>query len=325
MIEVSIIVPVYNVEAWIEECLRSVAAQTISESIECIIVDDCGTDNSMDLAEKFMADYSGAIDFRILRHESNKGLSAARNSGIRAARGRYLYFLDSDDALPPHSIEALLEIASEYPSAQIVTGNFQTIPYSPWQESMSLRGKNLPLFSVDRNWIHSVFLSNFLVMAWNKLISRKFLIENGLFFREGILHEDNHWQAMAYHCVSAVAYTERVTYYYRVRQGSITQNPESNKNRYKALLTIYQEMAGMRVKWDRPWALWFLDALNFARFAHSSGVESAEIKSNYENLTNTLLSNPTLPAIMRLCVWYHRLPRLLMKGRIITCVLKLVR
>ena len=77
--KISIIIPIYNVEEYIEECLQSVMRQTYKGEIECILVDDCGKDNSIAIAEQLIADYTGSIAFRILHHEHNRGLSAARN------------------------------------------------------------------------------------------------------------------------------------------------------------------------------------------------------------------------------------------------------
>ena len=87
----SIIIPVYNVEPYIEDCLRSVMRQTYQGAMECLIVDDCGTDDSMAIAERTIATYEGPIVFQVLHHERNRGLSAARNTGTLAAKGDYLY------------------------------------------------------------------------------------------------------------------------------------------------------------------------------------------------------------------------------------------
>lgn len=96
---VSIIIPIYNVEPYILECLQSVDKQTIGDDIECILVDDCGTDNSVLVAEDFIKSYNGRVHFTLIHHQKNGGLSAARNTGIHAAHGEYLYFLDSDDTI----------------------------------------------------------------------------------------------------------------------------------------------------------------------------------------------------------------------------------
>ena len=86
---VSIIIPVYNVSLYIERCIKSVMNQTYQD-IECILVNDASPDNSITIAERLIADYDGSIQFRILNHEHNKGQSAARNTGIKAASGDYI-------------------------------------------------------------------------------------------------------------------------------------------------------------------------------------------------------------------------------------------
>ena len=98
--KVSIIIPVYNVSLYIERCIKSVMSQTYQD-IECILVNDATPDDSIAIAERLIADYNGTIQFRILNHEHNKGQSTARNTGIDASTGDYLYFLDSDDEITP--------------------------------------------------------------------------------------------------------------------------------------------------------------------------------------------------------------------------------
>lgn len=110
---ISIIIPVYNVELYVEECLQSVANQTMTEGIECIIVDDRGQDNSAAIAKQYIDSYKGDIRFTFIQREKNGGLSAARNTGIEAATGEYVYFLDSDDYLVPSAIETLISICGQ--------------------------------------------------------------------------------------------------------------------------------------------------------------------------------------------------------------------
>ena len=110
MKDVSIIIPIYNVEKYVAECLNSVISQTYDHSkIECILVDDCTPDKSMDVVNKIIGEYNGEMTFITRRHKENKGLSAARNTGISIATGEYLYFLDSDDYIYPNSLELLME------------------------------------------------------------------------------------------------------------------------------------------------------------------------------------------------------------------------
>jgi len=110
----SIIIPLYNVEQFISDCLLSVCRQTYAGGIECIIVDDCGNDNSVAIVEDFIARYTGPIQFRLLHHTHNQGLSAARNTGMDNAKGEFLYFLDSDDWLDDDTLQVLYdEIATD--------------------------------------------------------------------------------------------------------------------------------------------------------------------------------------------------------------------
>ena len=98
MKDVSIIIPIYNVEKYVAECINSVISQTYDHSkIECIIVDDCTPDNSMVIVNEIIRKYNGEMTFVICRHEHNQGVSAVRNTGIEVATGEYIYFIDSDD------------------------------------------------------------------------------------------------------------------------------------------------------------------------------------------------------------------------------------
>lgn len=107
--KVSVIVPVYNVEKYLSECLESLINQTLSD-IEIICVNDGSTDDSRNVLERY-----AASDKRIaVVNQTNKGLSAARNSGVKTARGRYLYFLDSDDFIDRNALEYLYQEAEKY-------------------------------------------------------------------------------------------------------------------------------------------------------------------------------------------------------------------
>ena len=122
---ISIIIPVYNVEKYIVKCLQSVASQTLTKGIECIIVDDLGSDNSIQLALDFINNYEGDISFSIIHRKQNGGLSAARNTGIEAATKKYLYFLDSDDEITPDCTELMWGLIDKHGEVDLVQGSFQ--------------------------------------------------------------------------------------------------------------------------------------------------------------------------------------------------------
>ena len=104
---ISIIVPVFNVELYLKECLESIKKQTYT-NLEVIIVDDCSTDNSFNIADNFIKNYKGPIIFKLIKHDKNKGQSAARNTGLGVAKGEYVGFVDSDDYIAPNMYEFLL-------------------------------------------------------------------------------------------------------------------------------------------------------------------------------------------------------------------------
>ena len=119
---ISIIMPVFNVELFIEECLKSIMSQTYT-NVECIIVDDCGSDKSIEIAKSVVSNYKGEIEFKFLRNEVNSGISVSRNSGIKEAKGDFLFFIDSDDRLFPDSLQILVDKAKYYQEVDLVQGN----------------------------------------------------------------------------------------------------------------------------------------------------------------------------------------------------------
>lgn len=222
---VSIIIPVYKVEKYIEKCLTSIINQTYTEGVECLIIDDCSPDNSIAIAENIVKNYDGKVQFIIRRREENGGLSAARNIGISISRGFYLYFLDSDDWLKSDCLEQLIRIAHKYPLAEIIQGG-AVVSVSKYAY-LSMKGKvNLSEYSNNRRIIKTRMLDGvYPATVWNKLIKRKWLFENNLFFKEGLIHEDDYWNFFAAKSICSFAICKRDTYIYNIHSGSITQTP----------------------------------------------------------------------------------------------------
>lgn len=214
--KISIIIPVYKVELYIKDCLRSVIMQEDAGPLECIIVNDCTPDRSMKIATEIINKYTGSITFRIIHHEQNQGLSAARNSGVKVATGNYLYFLDSDDELLPNTMKALLHATLKYPSTNFVIGDIQvensTIKY-PLDIPDFVRGDQILTDYIMKKWY---------VMAWNKLINKEFFLKNNLWFIDGIVHED---VVFSFHLAlraKEMACCKDATYIYKIRtNGSI--------------------------------------------------------------------------------------------------------
>lgn len=242
---ISIIVPVYNVEPYVEDSIRSVMRQTYEGPMECIIVDDCGTDNSMDIVEKLVADYNGPISFNILHHEHNRGLSAARNTGMDVAKGGYLFFLDSDDELSDDCIEILTEpLKTE--CFDVVMGNVRCFKTLSSGEKESIKNhlelsisKDMPL---DSSMMMRTIYQWKNMTAWNRLFRTYFIRQNHLHFKEGLLYEDQLWSFQIACLASSFYVSSNITYHYRWREGSIA-HPYDNQKYIKNLQIAIKEMS----------------------------------------------------------------------------------
>lgn len=215
--KISIVIPVYNVEPYIMRCLESVTHQTYTD-IECVLVDDCGSDKSMEIASRFIGTYCGPVEFVITRHEKNKGLSAARNTGLNVSRGDYVFFLDSDDAITPECIELMVSLANRFPTADFIQGN--TVQEKHCVPNYSFAHK-VPVFVGDKLYLSQVIFTIANISSWNRLIKRTFLINNSILFQEGIVHEDNCWAYFLSKYAEAAAFTNKGTYLYFLNSNSI--------------------------------------------------------------------------------------------------------
>ena len=246
---VSIIIPVYNVAPYVDACLKSVMRQTYGGQMECIIVDDCGTDDSIAIAERMMAAYQGPIQFRMLHHEQNRGLSVARNTGTKVATGDYIYYLDSDDEITEDCIERLMAVALSDSGIEMVQGNGRTD--GRWMMDDG-RGhterdpytKAFPKGHVTSNeevraWYYQKELIP--VNAWNKLIKRSFLTDHHVSFKEGILYEDNLWMFYSLKYLRRVGFVSDITYFHKRRPGSIMTGTDLKTRAYHCSI-IYQDI-----------------------------------------------------------------------------------
>lgn len=222
MIKVSIIIPVYNVALYVGDCLRSVLEQDYPE-IEVIIVDDCGTDNSMEVVSEIVTD--SKYEVRILKHLQNRGLSAARNTGIKEAKGDYIFFMDSDDyLLGKDAISRFVALAIKYPSAEIVFGCVRGL----FSNIDAISKQNE--YCDSRNEAKRIVLREWPFLAvWNRLIKKEWVLNNNLFFKEGIVAEDMLWDFYAAKHISAYAVNKVPTLFYRDVSTGLSQNKKNSK------------------------------------------------------------------------------------------------
>lgn len=214
--DLSVIVPVYNVRDYVEKCILSITEQTYNGSIECIIVDDCGTDDSIDIVNKIAESYKGKDNrvFNFIRHKQNRGLSAARNTGIMAANGKYIMFLDSDDYMEKDAVSKMIDTLQKN-NADFVVGDIQL--EGPKQEEWNFAK---PGVYTDQT-LRLALRFEIYPMAWNKIMSREFIINNRLFFIEGLCHEDLVWHVQVACASQRFVFLEDKTYHYVIRSGSL--------------------------------------------------------------------------------------------------------
>lgn len=244
--KISIIIPVYKVEDYIERCLLSVLNQTV-KGFEVIIVDDCSPDRSMQKVEEILNSHSiHGIGFKILHHEKNRGLSASRNTGIKYASGEYLYFLDSDDYINDICIESFMKVQNKHPNVDLIQGE-ATSNKNEISKAIALNGRHLPEYTEDSKCIEKGLLNSKIipVTAWNKLVCRDFVTNNNLFFTEGIIHEDVLWCFHVGKYISNMATNSMVTYIYWQRNDSIMTSFNIEKEYYSCFFIIRDMMEAL--------------------------------------------------------------------------------
>ncbi len=247
MPRISVVVPIYNVEEFLDECLRSVAAQTVDD-LEVVMVDDGSTDGSVDIAREHMA-RDGR--FKLVSQE-NGGLSAARNTGMASAAGEYLAFLDSDDVLPPNAYELLLGAITETGS-DFATGNVHRLTRMGTAQSPFLARA----FAETRMKTHVTKYRPLIAdrVAWNKLWRRSFWDRHGFRFPEGRTYEDAPVTVPAHFLARSVDVISDPVYYWRIREGgdlSITQRrlePRSLLDRLQSIEEVRERLPRKGVRW----------------------------------------------------------------------------
>ncbi|MFC0343549.1 glycosyltransferase [Epilithonimonas hispanica] len=219
---VTIVIPIYKVEKFIERCLQSVVNQGY-KNIECILVNDVTPDASMEIAEKFIQKNQD-FNFVVFNQPTNQGLSMARNVGMDKAKGEYIYFLDSDDEILPDAIESLVEL-SEKTKAEISMGEVQGVKI-PSNEKVDVFPIHTKVDFLQGNIqiLQELVNGGFAVSSWNKLISVDFLRFNNMYFTKGLYAQDSlHTFEMGLH-LETLAFLRQKTYVYYLHEDSVIHN-----------------------------------------------------------------------------------------------------
>ena len=226
---VSIIIPLYNVENYVVKSLKSALAQTYSD-IEYLLIDGCSTDHTMQVVKEYLSNHPRREAVRIIHHDKNFGLSAARNTGLSNVMGEYIYFMDSDDEIVANCIEL------HYNAIQLSRGDF-TIANVQLQGKKSVHIRPIKENVESQVPILSLFRREWSISACNKLYKVDFIHKNNLMFGNDLIHEDILWSYQLALYARKVTLIKEATYKYIVHEGSITTK-KNGKRKIDSLLYI---------------------------------------------------------------------------------------
>jgi len=220
--EVTVGIPVYNVEKYIRLTMDSALAQTF-DSIEFLVLDDCGTDSSMDIVREYQQTHPRGKDIRIVRQPQNMGIGMARNRIIDEANGKYLFFMDADDEIPKDSIQLLYQAAQQY-SAQIVYGSNERIhDYDGKKRVEKYLYRPMQFLHGDdfANYAYESY-SNIPANVWKYLIDINVYRDNHLYFQD-----INYWEDFVLTIdlptyITRAVFIPNIVYIYYCRYGSLS-------------------------------------------------------------------------------------------------------
>ena len=218
MVKLSVVVPVYNVEKYIDRCLNSLVSQDL-DNYEIIIVNDGSKDNSQEIIDKYLNKYPSIIKAYI---KENGGLSDARNYGILKASGEYITFLDSDDYLELNTYKKMLDIAYKG-NYDLVVANLEYVWEDHSKESFVKKGLN----KICDNDIKNLFLSP--LFSWNKLYKKALFDKLECKYPKGLWYEDIPVTLKFISSINSIAYYDHVGYYYLQRNSSILGSSYNDK------------------------------------------------------------------------------------------------
>lgn len=221
MIKISVIIPIYNVEKYIQTCVSSLYNQSINENeLEIIIVDDESPDNSLSIVKKIAKNHSNIT----IISQKNKGLGGARNTGIQMAKGQYLLFLDSDDYLLPKVLPNIINIARQ--------NNLDILEFG----AQGILATGNIVYEVSKNTKEKIYNGityynkiKYMNSACNKLYKRDLLLKNNILFLEKIYIEDFEFNTRAFFYAKKVMAISNIVSHYLQTPDSITRNTSIDK------------------------------------------------------------------------------------------------
>ena len=233
---VTISIPLFKCEEFLEKCLLSVLNQTY-KNIEVTLINDQTPDNSVEIAEKFITEHQ-LQNWKIYHLEENSGLSIVRNKGIDTAQGKYLFFLDSDDVITPDCIEIMVNIA-EKEQLEMVVGNTIMVNLSDGRERDFFRvNPNQNTITNNEEVFRAFVNGQYASSSWNKLVLLDFIRKNQLYFTRGLFAQDELQSFQTALVLSRLGFVnfDKTTLYYYLHSKSVIHN--RNKRHFDNWATI---------------------------------------------------------------------------------------
>lgn len=283
-LKLSIIVPVYNVENYLDECLMSIINNYIP-GLEIILVDDGAKDNSGKICDSYAEKY----DFIKVKHRPNGGLSAARNTGIELAKGKYIWFVDSDDYISDTSIKDIFSRIDK--NVDVIVGNYLIF----WEDEVKAVYQDF----IDVNDGELLFqyfnrLGNISYAGVRFIVKRDLVIKNNLKFVEGIYHEDEEWTPRVLCSAKSFDIIKEPTYHYRVGDSTSImgmQNPKKVRDKLFISKRIYESIQKDNISSDMKEFLMTRIAHNYIAALNETSLYSGNDK---EELLSKLKENKYL-------------------------------
>lgn len=212
--------PVYNVEDYVYNSLLSVLNQDF-DSYEVVVVDDCGSDKSMDIIRNLISTHPSGRKVRIIKHSQNKGLAEARNTTIKNAMSKYIFFLDSDDYLSSNALSILYKAAEKNKTDIVIGSNYKTDGKRIWSDNDDV----FPYTLFENGEFAEYYYGNISdimpATVWNILFNMEFLKKNNLLFPSIRFQEDIAFDELYYPCIQRALLIPNKTYYYMIRANSL--------------------------------------------------------------------------------------------------------
>lgn len=239
-LKISVIVPVYNSEKYLDKCIQSIINQTY-KFLEIVLIDDGSTDNSAEICEKYKRS-----DSRIqVIHQKNSGPAIARNTGLKIATGDYISFVDSDDYISENAYETLVKYLDHQKIDVLNFGHYCVNPLNGQCKEVPTKGipHNVIISKSDmREYIKNANKNTFLWFSCRNIFRRELLENNSIYFVDKILSEDSifNMQAMLY--ADSVLAVDDVLYYYVQTSDSLTRKKHTEKHLEKLELLYYEKI-----------------------------------------------------------------------------------